>query len=244
MTSTTFIYGLEDPRSKSVRYVGKSNAPHIRLRNHLTPFGLQARSYKNHWLRKLSEQGLKPSLVILEEIPTSRWQERERFWIKQYGLTQLTNTTDGGDGPRRITKRARRNMSLAKKGKKHTRRTLSQLAAVEAARGRSRPRSALRGILAANDARTIKVALNGESLTLKDLSKRSGIPVATIRHRLSVGWGIEKTLTTPLRSKGVWINGVFKTALQWSLHFGVSSKTFRSRVKDGKITATGVTRCD
>jgi hypothetical protein len=51
----------------------------------------------------------------------------------------------------------------------------------------------------ANNMRSNKrLTLNGETLTIHEWSERIGIKVATLRVRLSKGWGDEKTLTTPL----------------------------------------------
>jgi group I intron endonuclease len=95
---TTFIYALCDPRTDDVRYVGKSNDPEKRLRDHL-----QCRStnvHKDRWLSKLKSQGQKPLLRVLEECDRSDWKDCERFWIATLleSGAALLNLTDGGDG--------------------------------------------------------------------------------------------------------------------------------------------------
>lgn len=97
-----YIYGLKCPLAGVIRYVGKSQDPHKRLRGHLT--GANTFAYKHHtsrWLRKLIRLGLEPELIVLHEVqPEERWQDVERRFIsesKERGW-DLTNSTAGGEG--------------------------------------------------------------------------------------------------------------------------------------------------
>lgn len=99
---TTFIYGLFDPRTNELRYIGKSNNPKRRLQEHL----ICARYKKGHnkylyaWMGNLLSCNLEPSLQILEEVPIENWQQFEIAYINKYrdlGF-RLTNITNGGDG--------------------------------------------------------------------------------------------------------------------------------------------------
>jgi hypothetical protein len=141
--TTTFIYGLVDPRTGYVRYVGKANRPTHRLAMHLTPGELRETSHKNSWLHGLLNEGKKPELIILEAVNRSVWQSAERAWIAYYrsipGYPPLTNTTDGGEGVEgyvlsaedrrkrserqkgtRMSPSSRAKISAAHKGRKHT----------------------------------------------------------------------------------------------------------------------------
>lgn len=95
----TFIYALIDPRTKQIRYVGKSDNPHGRLVEHLREKGALD---KNQWLYNLLREGQQPELRILEEVPLHPpylWQEREQWWIihlRKQGA-QLTNVVYGGE---------------------------------------------------------------------------------------------------------------------------------------------------
>jgi hypothetical protein len=121
MSETTFIYGLFDPRNCQLRYIGKSNNPERRLRQHIT----EARHSRKHryllgWIKQLLSEGLEPAVEVLEECTQDIWQESEKAWIadcKEYGL-RLVNGTDGGDGPFSFTSEARENISITHKGKK------------------------------------------------------------------------------------------------------------------------------
>lgn len=96
--SKTYIYGLCDPNTEKIRYIGKSDNPKVRYANHLHCAVSDTNEHKKNWIRSLQKVGQVPSLVILEEIEAADWEERERWWI-QYGRDNewgLTNMSDGG----------------------------------------------------------------------------------------------------------------------------------------------------
>ena len=92
----TYIYGLVDPETGKMRYVGKSNNPKVRYQYHLQD--KKTNPHKTAWICGLSERGLKPELVILEETTQKQWEERERYWIKRYRDegAPLVNILEGG----------------------------------------------------------------------------------------------------------------------------------------------------
>lgn len=99
---TVYIYGLECPVERVIRYVGKSTNPRCRLRAHVSS-ALRG-AYDHHtarWIRRLLRDGLRPALVILREVQAGeRWQDVEREIIASadsYGW-RLTNSTVGGEG--------------------------------------------------------------------------------------------------------------------------------------------------
>jgi hypothetical protein len=97
-----YIYGLECPVERTIRYVGKSNNPRCRLKAHIS--GAHRGAYDHHtarWIRRLLSDGLKPSLVILREVQAGeRWQDVEREVIASAASNgwRLTNSTAGGEG--------------------------------------------------------------------------------------------------------------------------------------------------
>lgn len=117
MDETTFIYALADPTTGEVRYVGKSNNPRRRYSSHTTSFRYQV--HKTNWIKKLREQELKPTLLVLEEVPLSLWQERERFWIAYYREhgANLINETEGGGGFTTLTPEHREKVRIAMTGR-------------------------------------------------------------------------------------------------------------------------------
>jgi len=122
MPGANFIYGLVDPRTLLVRYVGLSSTGMERPWEHTSPSKLnREQTYKANWLRELIRADLRPSIVILQECPKEHLKTEERWWIA-YGRAcdwPLTNHTDGGDGTFGFLKTAatRAKLSAAQRGK-------------------------------------------------------------------------------------------------------------------------------
>lgn len=99
--STTFIYALLDPLTLEIRYVGKSNDPHERLRGHLIDSKCdRENNRKANWIRSLLRRGLKPKMEIIDEVSVLEWEPAEAAYIifyKKEGC-DLLNGTPGGDG--------------------------------------------------------------------------------------------------------------------------------------------------
>ena len=95
-----YIYGLVDPRDGHFKYVGKTTNARKRLNNHLQPRQLAKNNPRTAWLKHLLSLGLKPTMVILDEIDEEHWEERERYWIKYFSDIgyELKNSTTGGEG--------------------------------------------------------------------------------------------------------------------------------------------------
>jgi len=109
----TNIYALIDPRTKEIRYIGKSNNPEYRLKQHLKRDVILCDNHRTRWIRQLLLEKLQPILVILEKVPSSEWQIHEKKWIKKYRILgfNLTNSTDGGDGIENPSKETRLKIS-------------------------------------------------------------------------------------------------------------------------------------
>jgi hypothetical protein len=95
--SQKFVYALIDAETKIVRYVGCASNPRQRVGQHLweairldpDPY---ANSAKYEWLAGLRARGLRPEVLILEEIPPGvRWVDRETYWINVHRSPYLTN---------------------------------------------------------------------------------------------------------------------------------------------------------
>lgn len=114
-----YIYGLVDPSTNELRYVGKTIHLKQRLRKHMTRL---ENNRKASWIKNLKEKGIKPELVILEVIEDSDdsdWQKWESWWIAyflQLGC-RLTNLNGGGQGGIRPSDQTRQKQSLAHLGK-------------------------------------------------------------------------------------------------------------------------------
>lgn len=96
------IYGLKDPLTNEIRYIGKSTSGLSRPRSHLTPNKyLKENNYKAKWIKSLIHNGIIPEIVILCE--TDNILELDKLeieFIKEYRSLgyRLTNLTDGGEG--------------------------------------------------------------------------------------------------------------------------------------------------
>ena len=99
--NTVFIYGLKCPEKDIVRYIGKSKSPKRRYSQHLSnaKLGKPSNIHLYRWIAKLLRHGLKPELIIIEECFNSEWKEREKFWINEFGLSNLLNVSEGGNEP-------------------------------------------------------------------------------------------------------------------------------------------------
>lgn len=112
------IYALVDPRTKEVRYIGKSSSGLTRPKNHTKLSHLQKdKTYKGNWIRQLVRLNLEPEIIILQNSHNKKdLTEIEKQYILLYRKlgAKLTNLTDGGEGtPGLKRKKARDIASLA-----------------------------------------------------------------------------------------------------------------------------------
>lgn len=101
MAIAVSIYGLVDPRSNELRYVGKTSSdPLARVRTHLCRTSLKPKRHISRWLTGLLADGHKPEVFVIELVDEAEWQDAERFWIAYFRSlgARLVNITDGGEG--------------------------------------------------------------------------------------------------------------------------------------------------
>jgi hypothetical protein len=84
LVNKAFVYGLADPRTGEVRYVGcTTNSLSSRLVTHCHGedifFG---NPQKGRWVLGLIKEGLSPDIFLLEEVDVDKRDESELFWIK------------------------------------------------------------------------------------------------------------------------------------------------------------------
>lgn len=177
----TYIYGLIDPETEEIRYVGKSIRPTQRLQNHMNEV---SNCHRSHWLQSLKRRGLKPELMILESVHGEwPWQESERYWIKRLkdAGCRLTNNTSGGDGVSDLPPETREKMRQTWLGRKHRPETLIKLSIASAGRRHStESKERMRRLMTGRKIEWVdKVA--------KGLRKFSSEAVSVIRIRLDAG---------------------------------------------------------
>lgn len=96
------IYGLADPVTGALRYVGKTKGSlRKRLLAHINDV-FRGRTYipRHKWIASLTVLGLVPEIFAIEEVSDDGWRETEQFWIAYYRSIgcDLLNATAGGDG--------------------------------------------------------------------------------------------------------------------------------------------------
>jgi hypothetical protein len=114
---TVEIYGLYDPDTDELRYVGKANNAKKRLKTHVFERGY--RRPVNKWVKSLVEAGKAPVMKILETVAHEQWEEAERRLIAEYRKTcRLLNLADGGARPTQTTEQRRQAAKAANKARK------------------------------------------------------------------------------------------------------------------------------
>ena len=98
MSSVT-IYGLIDPRTLELRYVGASRSLRHRQYLHRCPSQNKADTPRSRWMLELRSNGLRPQCIEIETTEDD-WQEAEKFWIAYWRSlgARLTNVLLGGIG--------------------------------------------------------------------------------------------------------------------------------------------------
>lgn len=117
----TYIYVLEDPETKEVKYVGKtvSSLKH-RLSQHLNDF--RGKSYKSNWIRKLKSKNLIPIIKIIDIVTWEDSAKVEMYWIQYFSeYFNLTNLSLGGEGALGNIKTEEQILKLRKSLRKNSR---------------------------------------------------------------------------------------------------------------------------
>jgi predicted GIY-YIG superfamily endonuclease len=95
------VYGLIDPRTQELRYIGYSSDYLERYKEHLFRSNLKLKTHKNNWINSLLNLNLKPELIVLEEASSEAdglQKESDLIAYYKYIGCDLTNGTLGGDG--------------------------------------------------------------------------------------------------------------------------------------------------
>lgn len=106
---TGIIYALVSPVTFKPRYIGKSTRSlRIRLNEHYSHSmnNRFASGPECDWFQALEDEGLRPNIVCLEEVPLDRMDEREQYWVT-LGLSlgwHLLNVDAGGAGRRALVR--------------------------------------------------------------------------------------------------------------------------------------------
>jgi hypothetical protein len=91
----TIIYGLQDPITKELRYVGKTACSlRERLHGHISETKY-SKGHKQNWVKKVN-----PEIFEIDVVKDNEWKYWEMFYIAYYKMIgcRLLNITPGGDG--------------------------------------------------------------------------------------------------------------------------------------------------
>lgn len=100
--SCSFIYGLIDPDTKALRYVGKTGVGWVRIREHYARCHRRNSSgyfsASKQWIRKLKENNKIFDIVYLEYLPVGQLDDAEQFYISYFKFLgcELLNHEIGG----------------------------------------------------------------------------------------------------------------------------------------------------
>lgn len=95
------IYGLIDPNSKELRYIGYSSNLKERIRGHYKLSSLNKNTHKNNWIKSLLEKDQKAEVIIIAEYQLAKelpQAEIDTIIYYKFIGCDLVNGTDGGDG--------------------------------------------------------------------------------------------------------------------------------------------------
>lgn len=115
-----FIYSLEDPNTKEIRYIGKTIQ---KIEKRLIAHIYESKHRKNHkcnWINKLNKKGENPIIKIIDIVSENDWEFWEMYWIEQFlawGFN-LVNETPGGEGYRH-SEETKQKIRLANSGENH-----------------------------------------------------------------------------------------------------------------------------
>jgi hypothetical protein len=174
--SKRLIYGLLDPRTNEIRYIGKSTYGLERPKKHQR-HSILKRDHKSNWLRQLFDAGLTCEIVVLEELSDAHdINEREISWIA-YAKTlgwRLTNLTAGGDGASGlvVTVEHRKKISDATRGKQVSQESRTRISA--GLKGRAKSAAHKEALSRAHKGQVISES------TRQLLRKTRGIPVVHV----------------------------------------------------------------
>lgn len=124
--SAVEIYGLYDPRTDELRYIGKARNSKKRLAQHLRETHRRTPVYD--WINSLRKIGIAPIVKVLSSVEEGEWEHEERRLIFESRLTapNLLNLADGANEPK-CSKEQRSKNGLAVATKIHSNPRLRQI---------------------------------------------------------------------------------------------------------------------
>ena len=210
------IYGLANPITRNVRYIGRSSTGIERPRRHWKNENiLNDGLYVHNWCKKMLNLGFEPAVIIFEEFEEAadineKLNSAEMKWISYYKIrgARLTNLTDGGEGclnPSEFTREKMRDTKLGIPRLENTKKKISKGQKISMI-GNTNGHSNL-GRVNSNESKqnianttsdaiknwwhgikTIKCLNDGKMfVTMSETSRHYGISLASVRRSLTDG---------------------------------------------------------
>jgi hypothetical protein len=244
-----FIYSLTHPSSDKI-YIGKTNKPQRRLREHIRRKG---KAKLGVWMGSLRDSGLKPVMAILEEVSEASWAGAERRLIAHYrqfyGDDRVLNETEGGENPpdnhtptwrehmseimtgRKHSEESKRIMSIAKKGKKTGPFTEAHKEAIRQSKlGKKTGPSPLRGTkLSEETRRKISLSLTGKKPSDSTKQKLS------VAHSGSKNAFYNKKHSAETRAKMSAFRKTYTHSRETYLKIGIANRKIKNQDDIGEI---------
>lgn len=195
----TLIYGLVDPRTGQLRYIGKSCSGFERPRRHGSVSALaKDETYKGRWIKELHGEGLSYEIVLIQEVDREILETAEIHWIAYFRAMgcPLTNLTNGGDG---CTGTKRSSATKEKIAESNRRRVISP-------ETRAKMSAAKRGKVPRNLA-GVHAGLRGKKQSVELIKKRSAARMQVIVDQNGV---IYKSLDEAAKKLGIHPSTVSK----------------------------------
>lgn len=134
----SYLYTLNCPFTKQIKYVGVSIQPKKRFNTHLSKARKSTSTRKRAWIKGLLNQNLKPILNIISEHDRDMIHEIEKSFIlecKNKNI-ELYNLTSGGEIKKEVSQSTKDKLRQANLGKKQSVETIQKR--VEKLKGQKR----------------------------------------------------------------------------------------------------------
>lgn len=216
----TVIYGLVDPRTQQLRYIGKTEQPlKKRQASHISN-AKKVRNHREKWVNSLTKIGIEPEIFEIETVEGTGCESEVHHiaYFKSIGCS-LTNGTTGGEGGHKHSREtlAKRSVSLAKSWAENPER-------------KAKMSAKLRGVSKSIEHRAkIAAALKGKKFTAERIARMSATSSgksvsATARAKISAALkGVPKSAEMRVKlSSAKKAKRVFRLLVKSAVHHASS----------------------
>lgn len=239
MASQFIIYGLVDPRTGQIRYIGQSSRGTKRSYAHRWT-SRDRNTHKSRWIDSLKRQGLNFSVTILQEFSDgASLDEAEISWIaKARSLGwKITNIATGGSAPwlgkkhspstiekMRAAKLGKKNspehcrhMSIAASGKSPSKETRKKMSLARSGRGNS-----------PEVRKKISASLSGKPRPY--MAERNRSLQWTVEMRAKISAARKLNTANPPKALKIEHGGKTHSIAEWSRRTGIPYRRLRDRL--------------